>query len=68
MLSEPISLARVRHERRVRVKALWRKHGGTQHGPRVEHYTIPEDDFWLFIDELLRGERAALRKEGERTP
>ena len=35
------------------IKKLWRKHGGDQHGPRVETMTIPEDGFYSFILELL---------------
>lgn len=34
------------------IKALWREHGGRQHGPRVETMTIPEADFWKFITAL----------------
>lgn len=36
------------------IARLWLKHGGSQHGPRVEHYDIPEEGFWNFIAELKR--------------
>lgn len=39
------------------IKKLWRKHGGDQHGPRVETMTIPEDRFYDFILELLEKDK-----------
>ena len=34
-------------------KKLWRKHGGDQHGPRVETMTIPESNFEAFIRDAV---------------
>ena len=46
---------------RAAIKALWRKHGGKRHGPLVEHYTIEEQAFYRFADDLL----AALQAYGD---
>ena len=49
-------------------KAIWRKHGGTQHGPIVEHYSIEEQAFYRFASELTRtadAENQRLRAEVE---
>ncbi len=35
------------------IRKLWRKHGGDQHGPRVETWTIPEDNMQAFVSDLL---------------
>jgi hypothetical protein len=37
---------------RAAVKSLWKKHGGRQHGPHVEHYFIEEEAFYRFCDDL----------------
>lgn len=34
------------------IKALWKEHGGSQHGPIVEHYTIEEQAFYRFAQAL----------------
>lgn len=33
------------------IRALIKKHKGEFHGPRVEHLSIPESNFWEFIAE-----------------
>ena len=51
--SEAITQPSVEPDRGA-IRALWKKHGGSWHGPRVETYTIPETSgFWPFIRELL---------------
>ena len=40
-------------EEPVAVRKLWHKHGGDQHGPRVETMTIPEVNFNAFITEVI---------------
>ena len=40
-------------EEPVAVRKLWHKHGGHQHGPRVETMTIPEVNFNAFITEVI---------------
>jgi hypothetical protein len=37
----------------VSARTLWKKHGGSQHGPRIETLTMPEANFPAFITELL---------------
>lgn len=34
------------------IRQAWKQHGGSQHGPHVETFTIPEAGFWMFIDAL----------------
>lgn len=34
-------------------RKLWRQHGGDWHGPRVEKWTIPEDNFCAFMDAAI---------------
>lgn len=36
------------------IRSLWRSHGGDQHGPRVETWTIPEANVEGFVDDLLK--------------
>lgn len=43
---------------RSEIKELWKKHGGSQHGPHVEHYTIEELAFYRFADELVQKARS----------
>lgn len=31
-----------------KIKALWKKHSGSQYGPNVEHYIIEEQAFYRF--------------------
>lgn len=38
---------------REAVMRLWREHGGSQHGPRVETVTMPLDRFHTFISAML---------------
>lgn len=45
------------------IMALWYKHGGSVHGPRVETVTMPEEDFWSFVEAVL-----AARAEGSTAP
>ena len=45
------------------LKNLWRKHGGDQHGPRVETLTIPEANFMAFMTEAITRSVADVRKE-----
>lgn len=45
--------ARVAELTNSEIKAIWRKHGGKQHGPMVEHYTIEEGAFYRFARELI---------------
>jgi hypothetical protein len=42
---------------RGNIRKIWAKHGGAQHGPRVETMTIPEADFFAFVTEILDIER-----------
>jgi hypothetical protein len=35
------------------LRALWRKHGGSFHGPRVETATMPEHQWLTFMREIL---------------
>lgn len=39
----------------MNVRQLWKKHGGDQHGPRVETMTIPEANFAAFIADVQNG-------------
>jgi hypothetical protein len=34
-------------------RELWRKHGGDQHGPRIETMTIPESNFNAFLKDAF---------------
>lgn len=36
------------------MKALWNKHGGSQHGPITETYTIEERAWYRFVEDLVR--------------
>lgn len=47
---------------RSEIKALWKQHGGSQHGPHVEHMLMPESKFWGFCDSLLNAARAQGRE------
>lgn len=38
---------------RNRIEDLWRKHGGSQHGPHVETKTIPADRFYEFLQDAM---------------
>lgn len=38
---------------------LWRAHGGSQHGPRVETVTMPLDQFHDFVAAILKADRAS---------
>lgn len=45
------------------IRKIWRRHGGDQHGPRVETWTIPEANMKDFVSDLLR---SAPQNEEER--
>lgn len=62
---EKLTVEQVGQDRRT-VKALWVAHGGEQHGPIVEHYSIEEQAFYRFVDALLAHHRqqAEARPEG----
>ena len=53
------------------MKALWKAHGGDQHGPRVEQYYIKEADWYKFAKALYtkgqqsRAALAAMQPKGE---
>ncbi len=36
-----------------KVLDLWKKHGGDIHGPHIETVTIPESQFYKFLEEFL---------------
>ena len=33
---------------------IWKRHGGSSHGPRVETWTIPESNVNAFVEDLLK--------------
>lgn len=37
-----------------KIRMLVKKHGGEFHGPNVEHLSIPESNFWNFIEEISK--------------
>lgn len=41
---------------------LWRLHGGDWHGPRVETWTVPEDNFCAFMDAAVEAAVLAERE------
>lgn len=41
-------------------KQLWRNHGGGQHGPKVETYTIEESAFYRFANDFQRAVMASI--------
>lgn len=44
---------------RAEMKALWKAHGGSQHGPITETYTIEEQAWYRFAEAL----QARVREE-----
>ena len=45
------------------VRKIWQAHGGRQHGPRVETWTIPESKMLGFVRALLRQSRTRYQLE-----
>jgi hypothetical protein len=46
-------MARLKYEHLPRVKQLWAKHGGRQHGPNVETVTMPLENLGAFLNDFL---------------
>ena len=48
-------------------RILWKEHGGSSHGPIVEHVTMPESNFWGFCEALSKlaydAGRESMRKD-----
>lgn len=63
---EKLTVEQVGQDRRT-VKALWVAHGGEQHGPIVEHYSIEEQAFYRFVDALLAHHRQQAEARAEAT-
>lgn len=40
------------------IREIWRKHGGSQHGPNVETWTIPEANVEAFTADLIAQAKA----------
>lgn len=47
---------------RTEIRDLWRAHGGSQHGPRVETMTMPEASFYEFVAAVEAAVRADERE------
>lgn len=47
------------------IRAFWRKHGGQQHGPIVEHMTIAETKFYPLMRAFIATERERCAKIAE---
>lgn len=54
------------NDRERQIWALWKKHGGSQYGPRVEQAVIGYQDFYKFCDDFAHHERASALRDAQK--